>query len=284
MKDSIRIIHSIQEMQEYRKLIGNTKNVGFVPTMGYLHEGHLSLVERSNKESDITIVSIYVNPSQFGANEDLSKYPRDLDRDLDLLGQYNVDAVFYPNNDEMYPSGYLTWIEVEQLSRLYCGHSRPGHFRGVTTIVAKLINIVKPDYMYMGEKDFQQIAVLKQMIRDLNMDTIIRECPIVREADGLAKSSRNVYLSSEERRDALCLYESLLKAKELIFHKETSLWKIKDQMIQHIHSKNGQIDYIEFIHPDTLKVLEKVEDQMRIIMAVYIGKTRLIDNMGIELV
>lgn len=284
MKDSIRIIHSIQEMQEYRKLIGNTKNVGFVPTMGYLHEGHLSLVERSNKESDITIVSIYVNPSQFGANEDLSKYPRDLDRDLDLLGQYNVDAVFYPNNDEMYPSGYLTWIEVEQLSHLYCGYSRPGHFRGVTTIVAKLINIVKPDYMYMGEKDFQQIAVLKQMIRDLNMDTIIRECPIVREADGLAKSSRNVYLSSEERRDALCLYESLLKAKELIFHKETSLWKIKDQMIQHIHSKNGQIDYIEFIHPDTLKVLEKVEDQMRIIMAVYIGKTRLIDNMGIELV
>lgn len=283
MKESIRLINSIKEMQEYRKLIRHSNNVGFVPTMGYLHEGHLSLVERSNQESDITIVSIFVNPSQFGANEDLSRYPRDLERDLELLGQYHVDAVFFPNAEEMYPEGYLTWIEVDQLSDLYCGQSRPGHFKGVATIVAKLINIVKPDYMYMGEKDFQQIAVLKQMIRDLNIDTIIRACPIIREADGLAKSSRNVYLSKEERIDALCLYESLLKAKEMIFQQEKSVEKIKNAMSKHIHSKNGQIDYIEFINPDTLKPLDHIEGKVHILMAVYIGKTRLIDNMSIEL-
>jgi len=201
MKDSIRVIDSIQEMREYRSLIYETKNIGFVPTMGYLHEGHLSLVEQSNKESDITIVSIYVNPTQFGENEDLQTYPRDIDRDLDLLCKYNVDAVFYPNNKEMYPEGYLTWVEVEKLSSLYCGRSRPTHFKGVSTIVSKLINIVRPLYLYMGEKDFQQIAVLKKMIEDLNYDTYIRPCPIVREIDGLALSSRNAYLNEKERRN-----------------------------------------------------------------------------------
>ena len=200
MKESIRVIRSIQEMREYRNLIKETKNIGFVPTMGYLHEGHLSLVKQSNKESDITIVSIYVNPSQFGANEDLDHYPRDLERDLEFLGQYDVDAVFLPTTEEMYPENYLTWINVDEISAMYCGASRPGHFKGVATIVSKLINIVKPLYIYMGEKDYQQIAVLKKMIQDLNYDCYIRPCPIVREKDGLAMSSRNVYLNETEMR------------------------------------------------------------------------------------
>ncbi|HOD55550.1 MAG TPA: pantoate--beta-alanine ligase, partial [Candidatus Cloacimonadota bacterium] len=246
MKESIRVIRSIQEMREYRNLIKETKNIGFVPTMGYLHEGHLSLVKQSNKESDITIVSIYVNPSQFGANEDLDHYPRDLERDLEFLGQYDVDAVFLPTTEEMYPENYLTWINVDEISAMYCGASRPGHFKGVATIVSKLINIVKPLYIYMGEKDYQQIAVLKKMIQDLNYDCYIRPCPIVREKDGLAMSSRNVYLNETERKNALCLYEAQILAKDAVYHGEKNIDSVKMKMISHIHDKGGKVDYIEF--------------------------------------
>ncbi|MCB5249642.1 MAG: pantoate--beta-alanine ligase [Candidatus Cloacimonetes bacterium] len=279
----MRVIDSIQEMREYRSLIYETKNIGFVPTMGYLHEGHLSLVEQSNKESDITIVSIYVNPTQFGENEDLQTYPRDIDRDLDLLCKYNVDAVFYPNNKEMYPEGYLTWVEVEKLSSLYCGRSRPTHFKGVSTIVSKLINIVRPLYLYMGEKDFQQIAVLKKMIEDLNYDTYIRPCPIVREIDGLALSSRNAYLNEKERRNALSLYEAQILAKEMIYKGERNIDTVISKMRKLINEKDGRIDYIEFVDPHTLELKADLIGTLRVLMAVYIGKTRLIDNFEITI-
>ncbi len=282
MKESIRVIRSIQEMREYRNLIKETKNIGFVPTMGYLHEGHLSLVKQSNKESDITIVSIYVNPSQFGANEDLDHYPRDLERDLEFLGQYDVDAVFLPTTEEMYPENYLTWINVDEISAMYCGASRPGHFKGVATIVSKLINIVKPLYIYMGEKDYQQIAVLKKMIQDLNYDCYIRPCPIVREKDGLAMSSRNVYLNETERKNALCLYEAQILAKDAVYHGEKNIDSVKMKMISHIHEKGGKVDYVEFTDPLTLKEKSDLCGLTRVLMAVYIGKTRLIDNFEIN--
>ena len=282
MKESIRVIRSIQEMREYRNLIKETKNIGFVPTMGYLHEGHLSLVKQSNKESDITIVSIYVNPSQFGANEDLDHYPRDLERDLEFLGQYDVDAVFLPTTEEMYPENYLTWINVDEISAMYCGASRPGHFKGVATIVSKLINIVKPLYIYMGEKDYQQIAVLKKMIQDLNYDCYIRPCPIVREKDGLAMSSRNVYLNETERKNALCLYEAQILAKDAVYHGEKNIDSVKMKMISHIHDKGGKVDYIEFADSITLKEKSDLCGLTRVLMAVYIGKTRLIDNFEIN--
>ncbi|HPM02644.1 MAG TPA: pantoate--beta-alanine ligase [Candidatus Cloacimonadota bacterium] len=278
----MRVIRSIQEMREYRNLIKETKNIGFVPTMGYLHEGHLSLVKQSNKESDITIVSIYVNPSQFGANEDLDHYPRDLERDLEFLGQYDVDAVFLPTTEEMYPENYLTWINVDEISAMYCGASRPGHFKGVATIVSKLINIVKPLYIYMGEKDYQQIAVLKKMIQDLNYDCYIRPCPIVREKDGLAMSSRNVYLNETERKNALCLYEAQILAKDTVYHGEKNIDSVKMKMISHIHEKGGKVDYIEFADSITLKEKSDLCGLTRVLMAVYIGKTRLIDNFEIN--
>ncbi len=281
MKDSIRVIDSIQEMREYRSMIYETKNIGFVPTMGYLHEGHLSLVEQSNRESDITIVSIYVNPSQFGTNEDLLTYPRDIDRDLELLSKYDVDAVFYPSSEEMYPEGYSTWVEVDGLSNKFCGASRPGHFKGVTTIVSKLINIIRPLYIYMGEKDFQQIAVLKKMVEDLDYGLYIRPCPIVREKDGLAMSSRNAYLSPEERINALCLYEAQLMAKDMIYKGERDIHAIITKMNRHITSKGGKIDYIEFVEPDSLEIKKQLEDNIRVLMAAYIGSTRLIDNFEI---
>ncbi len=282
MKESIRIIRTIQEMREYRNLIQEKKNIGFIPTMGYLHEGHLSLVKQSNKESDVTIVSIYVNPSQFGPTEDLDKYPRDLDRDLDLLSQCDVDAVFIPDNEEMYPENLLTWIEVNELSQMYCGASRPGHFKGVATIVAKLINIIKPLYIYMGEKDYQQTVVLKRMIKDLNYDCYIRPCQIIREKDGLAMSSRNIYLSDTERRNALCLYEAQIIAKEAVYHGEKSVDRLIDKMVAHIHSKGGIVDYLEFVDSVTLKRKNDLQGNTRVLLAVYIGKTRLIDNFEID--
>lgn len=199
----MQIITDIKQMQEIGNNWSNSQTIGFVPTMGYFHKGHLSLVAEANKNCDITVVSIFVNPSQFGPNEDFSSYPRDLQRDLELLNQYKVDYVFNPTPDQMYPAGYKTWINVEELSSILCGASRPGHFRGVATVITKLINIIKPSLMFMGEKDFQQIVVLQTMLKDLNFHTQIHPCPIIREADGLAMSSRNVYLNSEQRQQAL---------------------------------------------------------------------------------
>jgi len=277
--DQLVVLNSIKELREYRNNIRQVKNIGFVPTMGCLHEGHLSLVKKSIIESDVTIVSIYVNPSQFGKNEDLDKYPRVLQRDLDLLGEYEVDAVFCPRDEEMYPEGYTTWVEELSLSGKYCGESRPTHFKGVTTIVAKLLNLVQPHFMYMGEKDFQQIAVLNKMIKDLNYDTVIRPCPIIRENDGLAMSSRNIYLSDIERTDALCLYKSLLLAKEMASKGEKSVSAVKERMMQIINLHHGKPDYIEFVNRNTLSATEEIDKDTHVIMAVYVGKTRLIDNM-----
>lgn len=273
------VLKSIKEMREYRNNIRQIKNIGFVPTMGCLHEGHLSLVKQCNKESDVTIVSIFVNPTQFGANEDYDKYPRVIEKDLELLSEYDVDAVFCPSDAEMYPEGYSTWVEETVISGKYCGKSRPTHFKGVTTVVSKLIHLVQPHFLYMGEKDYQQIAVLNKMIKDLNIDTCIRPCPIVRESDGLALSSRNRYLADIERADALCLYKSLLIAKELSSNGETKVSVIKEKMMRLINAHHGKIDYIEFLNSKTLELVDAVDHETHVIIAVYIGKTRLIDNM-----
>jgi pantoate--beta-alanine ligase len=280
--NTMKLITDINDMRNLSRLWDTGKRVGFVPTMGYLHEGHLSLVAKSNAQCEITVVSIYVNPAQFGANEDLSTYPRDLDRDLSLLDQYNVDYVFFPTNEMMYPDGFKSWITVEELSSVLCGASRPGHFKGVATVVAKLVNLVNPDYMYMGEKDFQQIVVLETMLKDLDFHTRIVRCPIVREPDGLAMSSRNKYLGKTERKDALCLSRALKLAQDLYLKGETKPAVFIDKMKQIITSNNGKIDYIACVDSDTLTNVDKVNANTRILLAVYIGNTRLIDNYAIS--
>lgn len=209
------VVKNIDEMKKICRELRKEKTIGFVPTMGYLHEGHLSLVRRSKKENDITVVSIFVNPTQFGPNEDYNSYPRNLNRDASLLEKEDVDYVFIPEIEQMYPKDYSTYINEESLSRHLCGRSRPGHFRGVCTVVTKLFNIVKPNRAYFGQKDAQQFRVIRRMVRDLNMDVEVIECPIVREPDGLAMSSRNIYLSTEERNQALALNRSLKIAENL---------------------------------------------------------------------
>jgi pantoate--beta-alanine ligase len=273
MADKI-VIRTISEMKDYL-LLNKGRSVGFVPTMGYLHDGHMSLVRKSVSESDITVVSIYVNPTQFGTGEDFDKYPQDIDRDLVLLFDSGVDAVFCPEHAEMYPKGFSTFVEAEKIGARYCGASRPGHFRGVATIVLKLVNIVMPKYMYMGEKDFQQIFILEQMLKDLNHGTIIVRCPIVRESDGLAMSSRNVYLSEAERKKALCLYDALLLSRNQI----SSIDEIKCKMSELIANNDGAVDYIAFVNENTFEEEDMINDDTRVLLAVRIGKTRLIDNM-----
>jgi len=277
----MKLITDSNDMLNLSRLWGIGKKVGFVPTMGSLHEGHLSLVASSNQQCDITVVSIFVNPAQFGPQEDLSSYPRDLNRDLALLNKYEVDYVFFPTAELIYPEGFTTWITVEGLSDILCGASRPGHFKGVATVVAKLVNLVNPDFMFMGEKDFQQYIVLETMLRDLNCHARIVRCPIVRDKDGLAMSSRNKYLSGEERIDALCLFRSLKLAKSLYMTGETNADKIKEQMSDLITKAGGKIDYIALVNKDTLQPVEKADNDTRVLLAVYIGKTRLIDNSSI---
>ena len=226
----MQVIERIKEMQEVSsKLRQEGKSIGFVPTMGALHEGHLSLVRMARKDNDIVVVSVFVNPTQFGPNEDFEKYPRDFEGDRKKLEKENVDIVFYPHADEMYPPNYKTYVEVEDITTRLCGAFRPGHFRGVTTVVTKLFNIVKPTRAYFGKKDYQQFKVIKRMVEDLNMDIEIIPGEIVREPDGLAMSSRNQYLSPEERKDALALYNSLQLAKELIQKGERDPKKLKRQ-------------------------------------------------------
>lgn len=274
---NLQLIDSIETWQSCRKSLQGS--IGFVPTMGYLHAGHLSLVDKAKQECDIVVVSIYVNPSQFGANEDLSRYPRDLDRDLLLLDQAGVNYVITPSDSVMYPNGYKTWINVEQISNLYCGVSRPTHFRGVATIVAKLVNIVKPDWMYMGEKDFQQIVILEHMLRDLNFSTRICRCPLVREEDGLALSSRNVYLSQEERKQSLCLSQALNFAFQSCKSSQRDVSYLTDKMHSMIENMGGKVDYIAFVNSDDLSPVTTAIQGTRLLLAVYIGKTRLIDNL-----
>ena len=254
------------------------KTIGFVPTMGFLHEGHLSLVEASTLQCDTTIVSIFINPSQFGANEDLSSYPRNMERDLQLLSSYKVDYVFIPTAEDIYPQFYRTWVNVEGISEVLCGASRPGHFRGVATVVLKLVNLVNPDLMFMGEKDFQQVAVLKTMLSDLNLHCKIVPCPIIREADGLAMSSRNTYLSGETRQQALCLSKAIHKAKQLYSQGIRDIKILLQAASKIIVDHNAEIDYIQFVHPETLLPVEIAETDTRMILAVKVGKTRLIDN------
>ncbi len=280
----MKLVNKISDLKiiiKSNKSMGKT--IGFVPTMGYLHEGHLSLAKRSVQENDFTVMSIFVNPTQFGPNEDFERYPRDLERDLALAESVGVDIVFAPSVEEMYPEGYKTYVNVEDITGVLCGRSRPGHFRGVTTVVNKLFNIVEPDKAYFGQKDAQQVVVVKKMVKDLNMNLEVIACPIVREPDGLAMSSRNTYLSSEERKAALILSKSLFEAEELIKQGERSGKKIAEYIEGRIKTeKLAEIDYVEVVSADSLEKLEELKGSVLIALAVKFGKTRLIDNIIVE--
>ncbi|MDI3494491.1 MAG: pantoate--beta-alanine ligase [Pseudothermotoga sp.] len=273
------VVKNIDEMKKICRELRKEKTIGFVPTMGYLHEGHLSLVRRSKKENDITVVSIFVNPTQFGPNEDYNSYPRNLNRDASLLEKEDVDYVFVPEIEQMYPKDYSTYINEEKLSRHLCGRSRPGHFRGVCTVVTKLFNIVKPNRAYFGQKDAQQFRVIRRMVRDLNMDVEVIECPIVREPDGLAMSSRNIYLSTEERNQALALNRSLKIAENLYRSGEKNTERMKEKIVQYLSSFDKiKIDYVEIVSEETLEPVEKIEGKVVVAIAAWVGKARLIDN------
>lgn len=273
----MKLINTLAEMQALKHPEGF--KIGFVPTMGYLHEGHLSLVDASKKDCDLTIVSIFVNPTQFGENEDLDSYPRDMERDLSLLKARGVDYVFFPDAQMMYPNGYRTWVEVEGLSDILCGASRKGHFRGVCTVVLKLVNIVKPHFMYMGDKDYQQQSILRIMLKDLNLDTTIVGCPIVREQDGLAKSSRNVYLDPNNRQIALCLYRALIQAQKEVRSGILVAETLAEHAAALIESTGARVDYVKIIDSRDLNFPNEVNEHSRMVIAAYVGKTRLIDNM-----
>ncbi len=280
----MRIVYEPYEMQEiankYREW---SKTIGFVPTMGYLHKGHLSLVKEAKKNNDVTFVSIFVNPTQFAPNEDLDKYPRDIERDEELLKREGVDFLFYPTVENMYPDGFQTYVSVENLTQVLEGASRPTHFRGVTTVVSKLFNITKPHRAYFGKKDAQQLIVIKKMVENLNFDVEIVGLPIVRESDGLAMSSRNKYLNKKEREEAVCLYKSLQKAKEMIDKGTNDAKTIKQEMRKIIEKYEiPKIDYISINSLSELKELKKIEkDNTLISLAVFVGKIRLIDNLWI---
>ncbi|RMD47629.1 MAG: pantoate--beta-alanine ligase [Aquificota bacterium] len=273
----------ITKINEMKKISENLKRegkrIGFVPTMGYLHKGHISLMECSKKENDITVVSIFVNPTQFRKNEDLDKYPRDLERDLKICKDVGVDYVFHPEVNDMYPEGYSTYVIMETLTDKLCGKYRPGHFKGVLTIVNKLFNIIKPDRAYFGKKDYQQYIVIKKMVKDLNMDVEIVGCPLVREEDGLALSSRNKYLSKQERERALSISKALFKAKSLFESGEKNVSNIKKQIESIMKPEVDEIQYIEIVNPDNLEPKEKAEKGDIILVAAFVGNTRLIDNI-----
>ena len=281
----MRIIRTVSEMQAVADSLRiKKKTIGFVPTMGFLHEGHLSLIRKAKTLCDVAVVSIFVNPAQFGPNEDFDSYPRDLARDEKLCAAENVQILFYPIREEMYPSPYFTYVHVEKLDQTMCGTSRPGHFRGVTTIVTKLFNAVKPHVAVFGQKDYQQAVIIRQMVKDLNMDVKIVVAPIVREPDGLAMSSRNSYLSPQQRKDALVLYKSLQQAEKMIKSGERSADKIQREMKALIKTAAGaEIDYIAIADGDNLNPLREVRDKTLIALAVKFGKTRLIDNTIIRL-
>ncbi|OIQ59234.1 pantothenate synthetase [Moorella thermoacetica] len=257
--------------------------IGLVPTMGYLHEGHLSLARAARQQNDVVIMSIFVNPTQFGPNEDFARYPRDLERDRELAAGAGVDAVFAPAVAEMYPAGYATYVHVEGLTEVLCGASRPGHFRGVTTVVSKLFNIVQPDRAYFGQKDYQQALVIKKMVRDLNFPVEIITIPTVREADGLALSSRNKYLTPEQRRSALSLHRALNLGSELIKAGEREAAAVRRAMEKEITAwPETRIDYIAISDAGTLKPLERIAGRVLLALAVWVGNTRLIDNVVLE--
>lgn len=280
----MKIIKKVDEASKaVRKQKEKGKSVGFVPTMGALHEGHLSLIRRARSENGFVVVSIFVNPTQFGPKEDLKRYPKPVKNDISLCKKEGVDLIFYPKVKQMYPEGYKTYVEVKELSGLLCGKPRPMHFKGVATVVTKLFNIIQPDTAYFGQKDAQQAVIIKKMVLDLNMPVKIKVMPIVREKDGLAMSSRNVYLSAKERKDALILFNALKLAKILIRNGQRNTAKIMQRMKELIRKKkSAKIDYIAIVDLDTLKPLYKVTENCLIALAVWIGKTRLVDNIIIR--
>jgi pantoate--beta-alanine ligase len=276
----MEIITDPQEMQQ-RALAAKRsgQRVAFVPTMGYLHDGHLSLLQEGRKRGDLLVLSIFVNPTQFGPNEDLSTYPRSLERDCKLARAAGVDLVFTPEAAALYPADATTWVNVDGLTEVLCGASRPGHFRGVTTVVTKLFNLVQPDVALFGAKDFQQLAVIKRMVRDLDLPVEIVGMPIVRESDGLALSSRNVYLSPEERQQALVLSRSIATARQLVAAGEVdarAILAVVQSLIEGVSA--ARIDYLRICHQGTLQEQVRIDSDSVLLMAVFIGKTRLLDN------
>lgn len=275
----MKIVETVKEVREQvKEWKKQGLSVGFVPTMGYLHEGHKSLMDAARKGNDKVVVSIFVNPMQFGPTEDLATYPRDLDHDAALCESAGVDLIFHPEAEEMYEKDFCSFVDMTGLTEGLCGKTRPIHFRGVCTVVNKLFNIVTPDHAYFGQKDGQQLAVIKRMVRDLNMDIEIVGCPIVREEDGLAKSSRNTYLSSEEKKAALILSKTVALGKELA-KTEKDANKVVEAMKKNIETEPlAKIDYVEAVDALSMAPVEKLEGTCMLAMAVYIGKTRLIDN------
>lgn len=280
----ITIVKTIEEVRaQVKAWRAEGLTVGLVPTMGYLHEGHQSLIARSVAENDRTVVSDFVNPIQFGPTEDLATYPRDIERDAALCESTGANLIFHPEADEMYAPDFCTYVDMDHLTKGLCGKTRPIHFRGVCTVVSKLFHIVQPDRAYFGQKDAQQLAVIRRMVRDLNMPLTIVGCPIIREEDGLAKSSRNTYLSAEERKAALCLSRGLNKGKAAVEAGETDAEKVKTIITAEIEAEPlSRIDYVEIVDWNNLEPVSSTEGSILAAVAVYIGKTRLIDNFIIE--
>ena len=277
----MKVVDTITRMSTLVKMYKKEgKSISLVPTMGYLHEGHLSLVRAARKHTDIVVMSIFVNPIQFGPKEDFEKYPRNLKRDEQLATSAGADVIFHPSVQDMYPAGYSTYVNVEGLTDTLCGASRPGHFKGVTTVVAKLFEIVRPEIAYFGQKDAQQAIVIRKMVSDLNMGIEVKIMPIIREPDGLAMSSRNVYISASERKDALVLREALKKAEAMIKSGEKDpkkIIKMMQELIKNVPA--AKIDYISIVDTAHLKEVKTITGEVLIALAVFIGKTRLIDNI-----
>ena len=277
----LQAIASIEDIKRRIKTFkGNQLSIGFVPTMGALHEGHLSLVRQARKENDKVVVSVFVNPLQFGINEDFTQYPRTFDNDCELLSKEDVDIVFNPKAPEMYPDGFYTSVVLEHLEDKLCGKSRPGHFRGVATVVLKLFNLIQPDSAYFGQKDFQQTVIIRRMVADLGFDVNIKVLPTVRDKEGLALSSRNDYLGETEKKDALCLYKALIRAQTRANAGAKNAKEILGEMEKIINNcKSAKIDYISIVNSETLEAVSEVRSGNVAVLAVRIGKTRLIDNI-----
>lgn len=280
----MKVVHKISEVREIvNKWKREGLSVGLVPTMGYLHEGHQSLIKKAVEENDRVFVSVFVNPMQFGENEDLASYPRDLEKDTKLCEETGANLIFNPTPEEMYPEGFCSYVDMNSLTKELCGKSRPIHFRGVMTIVSKLFNIVTPNKAYFGMKDAQQLLIIKRMVKDLSFGIEIVGCPIVREEDGLAKSSRNTYLNEEERKAALILYKTINLGKKLLEEGERDSSVLLSKMKENINKEPlAKIDYVEAVDIERIEKVDKIEGTVLVAMAVYIGKTRLIDNFVFE--
>lgn len=281
----MKIVSTVEQVrEEVKKWRQQGLTVGLVPTMGYLHEGHKSLIDKAVAQNDKVVVSVFVNPIQFGPTEDLATYPRDLERDAALCEDAGAALIFHPEKEDMYFDDFCTYIDMDGLTKGLCGKTRPIHFRGVCTVVGKLFNIVHPDRAYFGQKDAQQLAVVRRMVRDLNFDLEIVGCPIIREEDGLAKSSRNTYLSEEDRKAAVILHKGLVKGEEMVSAGEKDVKKVLDAITEIIESEPlARIDYVEAVDFDNIETIDTIEGSVLVAVAVYIGKTRLIDNFIVGL-